>query len=236
VARAFNFQTARRLQNEFALAAQAPEVLLLASAFSNQRAQGMPGADAPAAKKCTVVTTVTPESPGIPRAMVLRLTSCSPRRSGSFATVTSGIASTGLTPASRCQDHTTWPSVATSPVSRAATSTASRPDVRDVRETPLWVERDARDIDSSRATGQEEYFLRRGWTRFNDLPVGQIKQPVRQHIGRHTPPPGLAFGEPDHRLRRSLIRGMPRGLFGKNDSMAAHSKSYRMIQRSGLGA
>ena len=30
---------------------------------------------------------------------------------------------------------------------RAATSTASRPDVRDVRETPLCVGRDARDID-----------------------------------------------------------------------------------------
>src|SRR6267378_2640006 len=38
----------------------------------------------------TRVTTSTPESPGIPRAMVLRFPSCSPRRSGSFATVTCG--------------------------------------------------------------------------------------------------------------------------------------------------
>ena len=50
----------------------------------------MPGADAPAAKSVHVVTTVTPETPDIPRAMVLRLTSRSPRRSGSFATVTCG--------------------------------------------------------------------------------------------------------------------------------------------------
>ena len=49
----------------------------------------MPGADAPR-QSVHVVATVTPESPGIPRAMVLRLTSCSPRRSGSFATVTCG--------------------------------------------------------------------------------------------------------------------------------------------------
>jgi hypothetical protein len=95
----------------------------------------------------TRVTTSTPESPGIPRAMVLRFPSCSPRRSGSFATVTCGIASTGLTPASRCQDHTTSPSASASPVSRAATSTAAHPYVRDVRETPLRVERDAMDID-----------------------------------------------------------------------------------------
>src|SRR5712664_3021116 len=95
----------------------------------------------------TRVTTSTPESPGIPRAMVLRFPSCSPRRSGSFATVTGGIASTDLTPASRCQDHTTSPSALASPVSRAAASTAAHPYVRDVRETPLRVERDAMDID-----------------------------------------------------------------------------------------
>ena len=79
--------------------------------------------DAPAAARAMIVvertrvSQVTPESPGIPRAMVLRFPSCSPRRSGSFATVTGGIASTDLTPASRCQDHTTSPSVASLVVS-----------------------------------------------------------------------------------------------------------------------
>ena len=108
---------------------------------------GNAGRRCAAAKSVHVVTTVTPESPGIPRAMVLRFPSCSPRRSGSFATVTCGIASTGLTPASRCQDHTTSPSASASPVSRAATSTAAHPYVRDVRETPLRVEQDVMDID-----------------------------------------------------------------------------------------
>jgi hypothetical protein len=124
-------------RNNFALAAPSARGFALASALLQSEGAGNAGRRCAAAKSVHVVTTVTPETPDIPRAMVLRLTSCSPRRSGSFATVTSGIASTGLTPASRCQDHTTWPSVATSPVSRAATSTASRPDVRDVRETPL---------------------------------------------------------------------------------------------------
>src|SRR5258705_4431806 len=95
----------------------------------------------------TRVTTSTPESPGIPRAMVLRFPSCSPRRSGSFATVTGGIASTDLTPASRCQDHTTSPSASASPVSRAKASTAAHSYVRDGRGTPLRVAPDARAID-----------------------------------------------------------------------------------------
>src|SRR5258708_27130523 len=69
--------------------------------------------------KAHEVTTVTPESPGIPRAMALRLMSCPPRRSGFFATVASGLrvvqarlgrrASTDLTPASRRQDNTILP-------------------------------------------------------------------------------------------------------------------------------
>jgi hypothetical protein len=54
-----------------------------------------------------------------------------------FATVIGEIASANLTPASGCQDHTTSPSALASPVSRAAASIASRPHVRDVRETPL---------------------------------------------------------------------------------------------------
>jgi hypothetical protein len=51
----------------------------------NQRAQGMPGAQCARSLACVkkqtheLVTTVTPEQPGIPRAMVLRLTSRSSR-------------------------------------------------------------------------------------------------------------------------------------------------------------
>src|ERR1700687_2955672 len=42
--------------------------------------------------------------------MVLRLISCSPRRSGFFVTVISEVSFANLTPASRRQDHTTSPS------------------------------------------------------------------------------------------------------------------------------
>src|SRR5260370_5449405 len=58
-----------------------------------QRAQGMPGAQCARSLACeikkhtSIVTTVTPETPGIPRAMVLRLTSRSPRRPGFVVTV-----------------------------------------------------------------------------------------------------------------------------------------------------
>jgi hypothetical protein len=57
-----------------------------------------------------VVTTVTPETPGIPRAMVYSLLRALPGEPGLFATVISGISSTDLIPASGRQDHTTSPS------------------------------------------------------------------------------------------------------------------------------
>src|SRR6266403_1481655 len=89
--------------------------------------------DAPAAscviknKHTSVVTTVTPVSPGIPRAMVLRLTSRSPRCPGLFDTVACASyrrldASIG---ASERHDLAVRQQAAL--VSRAAASTASRP-------------------------------------------------------------------------------------------------------------
>src|ERR1700731_4945860 len=72
--------------------------------------------DAPAAsrankiKHTSVVTTGSPERPGLPCAMVLTATSCSPRSSGFLVSVAGEIASANLTPASRRQDHTTLPS------------------------------------------------------------------------------------------------------------------------------
>ena len=79
----------------------------------------MPGASAsthgPACdekKHTSVVTTGTPKRSGIPRAMVLRLASRSPRRPGFFASVVGAMQSivANLTPALACQDHTTSPS------------------------------------------------------------------------------------------------------------------------------
>jgi len=72
------FQTARRLKTRLRdLAADPREFLYRHSAPEHQRAQGMPGARRARSLACkikkhtSVVTTVTPESPGIPYAMVL---------------------------------------------------------------------------------------------------------------------------------------------------------------------
>ena len=58
-----------------------------------------------------------------------------------------GLLPANLTPASGRQDHTASPYAAGPPVLCAAASTAAHPHVRDVRETPLRVERDAINID-----------------------------------------------------------------------------------------
>ena len=67
----------------------------------------------------------------------LRLISRSPRRPGSFATVARGVASTNLTPASGCQDHTTSPSASGTLVRSAIRVHRIPPRARDDRETPL---------------------------------------------------------------------------------------------------
>jgi len=168
--------------------------------------------DAPAAARAMIVvertrvSQVTPESPGIPRAMVLRFPSCSPRRSGSFATVTGGIASTDLTPASRCQDHTTSPSASASPVSRAKASTASRPDVRDVRETPLCVGRDIDGYILICSFGKSEYFYQRGFTDFWVIcPTGRFVESLEEiGVRKNSWPviPGCAQREPGMTIER----------------------------------
>src|SRR5271169_318054 len=83
-----------------------------------KRAWGMPGAQCTRSLACesetkhtSVVTTGPPEKPGIPaRGWFYGLLRALPGEPGFFATVAGGIASTNLTPASGCQDHTTSPS------------------------------------------------------------------------------------------------------------------------------
>jgi hypothetical protein len=143
--------------------------------------------DAPAAACAMVVvertrvSQVTPESPGIPRAMVLRLTSCSPRGPGFLATVACGLASANLTPASGCQDHTTSPSASASFVrTQFAHMTPQRPShpapyVRDDREAPLLWERDGGSCRDDLGRRKSGIFLQTGLDRLmGDLPVGQI--------------------------------------------------------------
>jgi hypothetical protein len=64
------------------------------------RARNAPAALRAKIKKHTsVVTTVTPATPGIPRAMVLRFPSCSPRRAALFCHRRQRFVSANLTPA-----------------------------------------------------------------------------------------------------------------------------------------
>ena len=62
------------------------------------------------AKKAHTSIQVQRRQSDFPCAMVLTAASCSPRRSGFFVIVALRVFSQDLTPASRRQDHTTWPS------------------------------------------------------------------------------------------------------------------------------
>jgi hypothetical protein len=134
----------RTHKHSFAISPQVlREVWPARSALSNQRARRMPGARCTRSLVCARVVSMhtsihseSPESSGIPRAMVYGLYRALP---GDRLSCHRRCAdqSTNLTPASRRQDHTSSPSALASPVKRAVASTAPRPDVRDVRETPL---------------------------------------------------------------------------------------------------
>ena len=110
----------------------------------HQRAQGMPGVQRARSLACeiktkhtSIVTTVTPERPGIPRAMVLRLTSRSPRRSGLLSPSSARLLADS-TPASGRQNHTTSPSASARFVKRTARVHRIPPHVRDVRTPLCW--------------------------------------------------------------------------------------------------
>src|SRR6266403_956917 len=64
---------------------------------------------------------------------------------------------------------------------RAATSTASRPDVRDVREPPLCVGRDIDGYRLIRNFGKSEYFYQRGFTDFWVIcPTGRFVESLEE--------------------------------------------------------
>src|ERR1700704_1286498 len=98
---------------------------------------GNAGRRCAAAKSVHVVTTVTPESPGIPRAMVLRFPSCSPRRSGSFATVTCGTYRKLDTSVEVSGPHDFTVRSKHRPSRAPLRPPHPAPTFRDVRETPL---------------------------------------------------------------------------------------------------
>jgi hypothetical protein len=79
-------------------------------------------------KHTSIVTTVTPERPGIPRAMVLRFPSCSPRRPGLLPPSLPGAFGFpgSLMSASGHQAHTTLPSALRAFVLHGKAAIASR--------------------------------------------------------------------------------------------------------------
>jgi hypothetical protein len=136
---------------------------------------------------------VTPESPGIPRAMVLRLISCSPRSSGSLVSVARGIASADLAPASRRQDHTTSPSASGALVRSTIRVHRIPPRARDDRETPLKWDGTAANIEVIWVFRKTEYFCRRGLTdHLGGSPSGKSPHPpwrrVLVHFARRESP------------------------------------------------
>src|SRR6202022_1414485 len=142
-------------------------------------------------KHTSVVTTVTPDSPGIPYAMVLRLIPCSPRRRIRLVTVIGGLrvvgsrsgrrASANLTPATGARTtrlcRPQLSSFVCSPFDRsqaeacpaitsradAAASTASHPASVTIASAPLGDET-ARLIEVIWVRREWKYFWKWGWT------------------------------------------------------------------------
>jgi hypothetical protein len=140
---------------------------------------------------------------GIPRAMVLRLISCSPRRPGFLATVACGVASANLTPASGRQDHTTSPSASAPFVIDTSASTASRPASVTIANRPS-VGRDGESYSLISISEKQKYFCKWDWTaqisliRFNKLAVRRNGGSARRAI------PTASF--PDAQLRGGTTR------------------------------
>jgi hypothetical protein len=132
-----------------------------------RRAQGKPGARCSHGSRATKSTGVGPQVHRNARLSLrsgLRLTSCSPRRSGLFVTVIGGITSANLTPASRRQDHTTSPSAFRAVRQERIGVHRIPARVRDDRDTPLCRVGTGRTMPLIWAGRKPESFFRRDWT------------------------------------------------------------------------
>ena len=127
--------------------------------------------DAPAALRAKVrvartqVVTVTPETPGIPRAMVLTVSFALSLVSRAFLPPSPARCQSicaGLTPASGRQDHTTSPSAIAPFVKGAIHVHRIPPRVRDDRETPLLPRRDGQVGKGDLPDGKSEKFFAGG--------------------------------------------------------------------------
>jgi hypothetical protein len=135
-------------------------------ALSKQRARGMPGARRTRSLVCAWGSEYAHECsqrgrqnhPASPR-NGLRLMARSPRRSGCLASVASGFNSTGLTPASRRQDHTSSPSASVPFVIGTSTSTASRPAFVTIASRPFGWDETVIDMPVIWGDAEPKYFL-----------------------------------------------------------------------------
>jgi hypothetical protein len=117
-------------------------------------------------KHTSIVATVTPETPGIPRAMVLTVSSAlSPVTGLSCHRRPRKLPSANLTPASGCQDHTTSPS-ARQALSSAAppTSTASRLAFVTIASRPSEEAGRGELVEMICPTAKAENFFEQDWT------------------------------------------------------------------------
>jgi hypothetical protein len=137
-----------------------------------QRARGIPGARCTRSVACKIIRSTRHSHHGhtgftrhSPR-NGLRLISRSPRRPGSFATVAGGIASTDLTPASGCQDHTFLPSASErSRQQRSLRPPHPAPHVDDVAQRPSYRVGMARACRDDLPDGESEIFFDKGLDR-----------------------------------------------------------------------
>jgi hypothetical protein len=142
------------------------------SALGDQRAQGMPGADAPAAARGVVNTRVshhghTGNTRHSPRNGFNSLYRALPGdRALLPPSLLRSLLLKNLAPASGRQDHTILPSASAPPVLRRHCVHRSPLHVRDVRETPLWGSGIARTLRLIWVSEKAKYFWRGGWTGF----------------------------------------------------------------------
>ncbi len=185
---------------------ESPESCISFRPLVEQRAQGKPGADRTHGSRATKstggrTTGVTGNS-GFPCAMVLRLTSCSPRRDWACLSPprkTQLRLTKGHRPLGR-QDHTTSPSASCALVSRAISVHRIPHRVRDDRETPLDRVRRANHT-LSFCSDKPKYFcgegLRRRATqwhaRVREPPAAGFPLPLRERVReRGTPRQALS--------------------------------------------
>jgi hypothetical protein len=169
----------------------------LACSFGPLRSEGAGNAGRPmrpqaACARIVVVSTrvgqVTPESSGIPRAMVLRLTSCSPRRPA-LLPPSPADHSANLMPASGHQDHTTSPSASAPFVKGALASTASRPAFVTIAKRPSEWDGTAADRKVICANTEAKYFCAGGWTGKSLIcPSGSPRRHVTSRVSHPTVP------------------------------------------------